>query len=83
MPEDSELVRSLLAAYEAQSGLKGEAMSTGGGTYAKVLKQGVAFGAVFPGEEELAHLANEYESIDSLMLAMKIYADALIRLAGA
>ena len=83
VPEDSELVRSLLAAYEAQSGLKGEAMSTGGGTYAKVLKQGVAFGAVFPGEEELAHLANEYESIDSLMLAMKIYADALIRLAGA
>jgi len=48
-----------------------------------VLKQGVAFGAVFPGEEELAHLANEYESIDSLMLAMKIYADAQIRLAGA
>ena len=83
VPEDSELVRSLLAAYEAQSGMKGEAMSTGGGTYAKVLKQGVAFGAVFPGEEELAHLANEYESIDSLMLAMKIYADALIRLAGA
>ena len=56
---------------------------TGGGTYAKVLRQGVAFGALFPGEEELAHLANEYESIDSLMLAMKIYANALLRLAGA
>ena len=82
VPADSELVTSLLAAYEEESGLKGEAMSTGGGTYAKVLKQGVAFGAVFPGEEELAHLANEYESIDSLMLAMKIYANALIRLAG-
>lgn len=80
VPADSELVRDLLAAYEEESGLPGEAMSTGGGTYAKVLKQGVAFGAVFPGEEELAHLANEYESIDSLMLAMKIYANALIRL---
>ena len=80
VPADSELVRSLLAAYEEESGLKGEAMATGGGTYAKVLKQGVAFGAVFPGEEELAHLANEYESIDSLMLAMKIYANALYRL---
>ncbi len=83
VPADSELVRSLLAAYEEESGLKGETMSTGGGTYAKVLKQGVAFGAVFPGEEELAHLANEYESIDSLMTAMKIYANAMIRLAGA
>ncbi len=82
VPADSELVTSLLAAYEEESGLKGEAMSTGGGTYAKVLKQGVAFGAVFPGEEELAHLANEYERIDSLMLAAKIYANALVRLAG-
>ncbi len=83
VPADSELVKALLAAYEEESGLKGEAMSTGGGTYAKVLKQGVAFGAVFPGEEERAHLANEYGSIDSLMLAMKIYANALERLAGA
>ncbi|MBR2823910.1 MAG: Sapep family Mn(2+)-dependent dipeptidase [Clostridia bacterium] len=83
VPAESELVTALLAAYEEESGLKGEAMSTGGGTYAKVLKQGVAFGAVFPGEEELAHLANEYESIDSLMLAMKIYANALVRLAQA
>ena len=82
VPADSELVTSLLAAYEEESGLKGEAMSTGGGTYAKVLKQGVAFGAVFPGEEDLAHLANEYERIDSLMLAAKIYANALVRLAG-
>ena len=80
---ESELVTGLLAAYEEESGLKGECLYTGGGTYAKVLKQGVAFGARFPEEEELAHLANEYESIDSLMLAMKIYANALLRLAGA
>ena len=83
VPADSELVSSLLAAYEEESGLPGKAMSTGGGTYAKVLKQGVAFGAAFPDEEDLAHLANEYERIDSLMLAMKIYANALVRLAGA
>ena len=79
---DSELVRSLLAAYEEETGLEGKPMSTGGGTYAKVLKQGVAFGALFPDEEDLAHQADEYEDIDRLMLAMKIYANALIRLAG-
>ena len=83
VPADSELVTSLLAAYEEESGLKGEPMSTGGGTYAKVLSQGVAFGAIFPDEEDLAHQANEYETIDSLMCAMKIFANALIRLAGA
>ncbi len=82
VPSDSELVTQLLAAYEEETGLKGEAMSIGGGTYAKVLEEGVAFGALFPEEEELAHLANEYESIDSLMLAAKIFANGLIRLAA-
>ena len=83
VPADSELVTALLASYEEETGLKGEPISTGGGTYAKVLKQGVAFGALFPDEEDLAHQADEYEDIDRLMLAMKIYANALIRLAGA
>ena len=82
VPADSELVTGLLAAYEEETGLKGEPMSTGGGTYAKVLKQGVAFGALFPDEEDLAHQADEYEEIDRLMLAVKIYANALIRLAA-
>lgn len=82
VPADSELVRSLLAAYEEETGLEGKPMSTGGGTYAKVLKQGVAFGALFPDEEDLAHQADEYEEIDRLMLAMKVYANALIRLAA-
>ena len=82
VPAESGLVRSLLAAYEEETGLEGKPMSTGGGTYAKVLKQGVAFGALFPDEEDLAHQADEYETIDRLMLAMKIYANALIRLAA-
>ena len=47
-----------------------------------MLKQGVAFGALFPDDEDLAHQADEYEDIDRLMLATKIYANALIRLAG-
>ena len=82
VPADSELVTALLAAYGEETGQKGEAMSTGGGTYAKVLKQGVAFGALFPDEEDLAHQEDEYENIDRLMLAMKIYANALCRLAA-
>lgn len=82
VPADSELVTGLLAAYEEETGLEGRPMSTGGGTYAKVLKQGVAFGANFPDEEDLAHQADEFESIDRLILAAKIYANALIRLAA-
>ena len=82
VPADSKLVRSLLAAYEEETGLEGKPMATGGGTYAKVLKQGVAFGALFPDEQDLAHQADEYETIDRLILAAKIYANALIRLAA-
>ena len=80
VPADSELVTSLLAAYTEESGLTGEPESTGGGTYAKVLKQGVAFGAGFPGDEDLAHQANEYVDLDQMILASKIYANALLRL---
>ena len=82
VPADSELVTSLLAAYEEETGRPGKPMSTGGGTYAKVLKQGVAYGALFPGDEELAHQPNEYQDLDRLLQAAGIYANALIRLCG-
>ena len=80
VPAESELVQALLGAFHDQTGLPAEPEATGGGTYAKVLKQGVAFGASFPGDPDLAHQANEYIEIDKMMLAAKIYADALLRL---
>ena len=80
VPAESELVSQLLAAYHEESGLEAYPTATGGGTYAKVLKQGVAFGAAFPDDEDLAHQAGEYASIDGLMKAAKIYANALLRL---
>ena len=82
VPADSELVTSLLAAYAEETGAPAEPQYTGGGTYAKVLKQGVAFGASFPDDEDLAHQAGEYVSISKMMLTTKIYANALIRLAA-
>ncbi|MCQ2457722.1 MAG: Sapep family Mn(2+)-dependent dipeptidase [Clostridia bacterium] len=80
VPADSELVTALLSAYHEETGLDAYPMSTGGGTYAKVLKQGVAFGAGFPDDVDLAHQANEYVEIDKMILTIKIYANALIRL---
>ena len=82
VPADSELVTGLLAAYDEETGQQGKPISTGGGTYAKVLKKGVAFGALFPDEDDLAHQADEYAEIDRLVLAAKIYANALLRLAA-
>ena len=82
VPADSELVTCLLAAYSDETGEKAEPQYTGGGTYAKCLKQGVAFGMSFPDDEDLAHQAGEYVYISKTMTAMKIFANALIRLAG-
>ncbi len=82
VPADSKLVRSLLDAYTEVTGEPAAPQSTGGGTYAKVLRQGVAYGAAFPEDEDLAHQANEYISIPQMVKAMKIYAAALIKLAA-
>ena len=80
VPADSELVTCLLGAYHDNTGLPAVPEYTGGGTYAKVLKQGVAFGAYFPDDPDLAHQANEYVNLNKMILAAKIYADALMRL---
>ena len=45
--------------------------------------QKVAFGASFPGDEDLAHQANEYASVSGLMKSARIYANALLRLCAA
>ena len=80
VPADSELVTCLLAAYREETGEEAMPESTGGGTYAKVLKQGVAYGASFPGDPDLAHQAGEYVELKKMLLAAKIYANALLRL---
>ncbi len=82
VPPSSVLVTALLDAYHEETGLERECLSTGGGTYARCLKEGVAFGSAFPNDEELAHQAGEYLSIDGLMQNVRIFANAIVRLAG-
>ena len=82
VPKDSALVQSLLKAYADVTGLSPFAFAIGGGTYAKALPQGVAFGPVFPGEPEGIHCADEYISIDNLLLTTKVYAQAILNLAA-
>ncbi|AGA69343.1 dipeptidase, putative [Desulfitobacterium dichloroeliminans LMG P-21439] len=83
VPKDSPLVEALLKAYADVTGLEAYAFAIGGGTYAKVLPQGVAFGPLLPGEPEVIHCADEYIAIDSLVLACKVYAQAILNLARA
>ncbi|MDF9525337.1 dipeptidase PepV [Bacillus cereus] len=79
--KDHELIRTLQRVYEEQTGEKAELLAIGGGTYARSLKAGVAFGPLFPGKEELAHQKDEYIEIEDLLKATAIYAQAIHELA--
>lgn len=82
VPAGSELVQNLLDAYHEVTGDERKCLYTGGGTYARSLQEGVAFGASFPQDEDLAHQANEYADIEGLYKNIKIFALAIVKLAG-
>ena len=82
VPAGSELVQNLLDAYHEVTGYERKCLYTGGGTYARSLQEGVAFGASFPQNEDLAHQANEYADIEGLYKNIKIFALAIVKLAG-
>lgn len=78
---DSFLVQTLSKVYEGQTGEKAELIAIGGGTYARSLEAGVAFGPLFPGREDIAHQKDEYMYIDDLLKATALYAEAIYELA--
>ncbi|MCL1809105.1 MAG: dipeptidase PepV [Clostridiales bacterium] len=80
-PADAPLVSTLMDVYRRHTGdYESQAAVIGGGTYARAAGNMVAFGAVFPGDEDLAHKKNEYIEIDRMVLMAKIYADAIYEL---
>lgn len=79
--EDDKLIKTMIDVYRKNTGDKeAKPLVMGGGTYARALDNFVAFGALFPGEEELFHQKNEYISIDSLKKATLIYAETIYEL---
>jgi succinyl-diaminopimelate desuccinylase len=79
--EKEFLIQTLKKVYEEQTGDKAELLSIGGGTYARSLKSGVAFGPLFPGRPDIAHQKDEYMFIEDLLKATAIYAQAIYELA--
>ena len=80
--DQTDLVQELLEAYHQVTGGEKRTIAIGGGTYAQSLEEGVAFGALFPGEQEMAHQANEYITEESVFQNARIFAHAIVRLAG-
>ncbi len=81
VPEDDPLIVTLMDVYRKHTGdRESKPLVIGGGTYARSMKNAVAFGMAFPGEPELAHQKNESISIDNMIKATKIFADCIYEL---
>ncbi len=78
--EQHPLIKVLQKVYEEQTGEKAELIAIGGGTYARSLRAGVAFGPLFPGRPDVAHQKDEYIEIEDLLKATAIYAQAIYEL---
>lgn len=81
IPGDSELVATLMKVYRDQTGLEGEPKCIGGGTYAKMLPNTLAFGPIFPGDEIREHKPDEYITIENLVKNAQIIAAAMYEMA--
>ena len=74
---NSPFIQKLHKSYKKYTNDDTPLMTIGGGTYARELECGVAYGVNFPGEVEMAHETDEYATISSLMLAGTILMDAI------
>ncbi|MBQ9657572.1 MAG: dipeptidase PepV [Clostridia bacterium] len=79
--KEEKLVKTLTGIFNKAVNGNFEPIAIGGGTYARAFKNCVSFGANFPGDMDMCHQANEFVDIDKLVLASKIYAEAIYELA--
>ena len=71
--KDSFLIKTLLKVYNEETGSNCEPIAIGGGTYARALPMGAAFGPEFPGEDAPVHEPNEYITIKNIEKMCRIY----------
>lgn len=77
---DDPLIKILLDSYRNHVDDETEPFTIGGGTYARTLKRGVAFGAMFNDTKDTMHQKNETMKIDELLKATAIYLEAIYRI---
>ncbi len=77
VPLDSELITTLMSAYQEVTGdMESQPVASGGATYARAMENCVAFGCVLPNRPKTEHQPNEYIVLDDMKQAMKIYIKA-------
>ncbi|NLJ70443.1 MAG: M20 family metallopeptidase [Clostridiaceae bacterium] len=79
--KDSQLITTAMKVYNEAMDSDEEAVAMGGGTYARVMPNLFAFGAVFPGTPDVMHQVDEHVELDHLYAASYIYKQTLKALA--
>jgi len=83
MSEDTPLVRKLMKVYREYTGdMQARPLSIGGGTYAKMMPNVLAFGPIFPGDEVREHQSDEYILVRRLLDCAKMSAAAMYEMAS-
>lgn len=82
---DSPAVKLMCEIFNSVTGRNDKPFVMSGGTYARKMHNAVSFGCEMPGEEipdwvGSAHMKNEGVAVDTLIKAMEIYAETLVRL---
>lgn len=75
-----KLISTLCGVYNEVAGKNMQPVAIGGGTYARALKRGAAFGPEEDGDENTVHKADEYISFSKIKKCLEIYGLALRRL---
>jgi succinyl-diaminopimelate desuccinylase len=78
---EAKIVKRLLAAYAAATGLPAKPAVAGGGTYAKRLPNSIAFGMWFPGKPYPGHDVDEQISLEDLHRGTRVLIAALCDIA--
>ena len=74
---NGKLISTLSEVFNKKAGTQQSPIAIGGGTYARALKCGCAFGPEMAGDEQTIHQPNEYITFDRLRFLNEIYYDAL------
>ena len=80
-PKDSELITKLMKVYQEETGDMGEAISIGGGTYARAIGNAVAYGPNFLHRPDICHQPDEHIYLEDFIKWIAIYAKAIYLLA--
>ncbi len=74
---NGKLITTLTGVYNEVTGNDEKPIAIGGGTYARALKCGCAFGPEMKNEEATIHQANEYVTFDRIKLMSEVYYAAI------